>query len=105
MGKYDKKRAPSPGGVAAREGSMGREGSAGASAVADNPQLQEVAQWLATVKFRRAPFGGLDAEDVWKKLDELNSLYEKALVAERVRYNLLIRQLRLTQREDPDGQI
>ncbi len=41
----------------------------------------EIRQWLQSVKFKRTRFGGVDEADVWKKLDELNSLYEKALIA------------------------
>lgn len=43
--------------------------------------LSEIKQWLQAVKFKKARFGGVDEADVWKKIDELNSLYEKALIA------------------------
>ena len=50
---------------------------------------------------------GRPGSDVWKKIEELNGLYEKALSAERVRCNLLIRQVRLSVRsahpEELDG--
>ena len=39
-------------------------------------------------------FGGVDEADVWKKLEELNGLYDEALLAERVRYDTLIEQYR-----------
>lgn len=43
--------------------------------------FDEIKQWLQSVSFKRAKFGGVDEADVWKKIDELNSLYEKALIA------------------------
>lgn len=43
--------------------------------------------WLSSVRFKRKLFGGLDEADVWKKLEELNDLYEKALLADRIRRN------------------
>lgn len=41
----------------------------------------EIREWLGSVSFQKAIFGGVDEADVWKKIDELNSLYEKALIA------------------------
>lgn len=43
--------------------------------------LREIKEWIASVRFKKAKFGGVDEADVWKKIDELNSLYEKALIA------------------------
>lgn len=54
------------------------------------PEQNEIYQWLQTVRFRRNFFGGLDEADVWKKLEELNALYEKAMLAERERYRGLL---------------
>ena len=69
-----------------------RPGESGQSS--DNPELEAIAQWLSTVKFRRRILGGVDAVDVWEKIGELNALYQKALTAERVRCYLVLRQLR-----------
>ena len=49
------------------------------------PEQNEIYQWLQSVQFRRVSFGGVDEVDVWKKIEELNALYEKALLAERSR--------------------
>ena len=46
----------------------------------------EILAWLKTVQFKKVRFGGVDEADVWKKIEELNSLYEKALLAERARF-------------------
>lgn len=96
MGRFDRKT------VAARKaGEPGDRPPSGT--LRDNPELDRVGAWLAEVTFRKRLLGGLDPEDVWKKLEELNALYENALIAERARYSLLIRQLRLGAQEDGDG--
>lgn len=53
-------------------------------------ERQAVTEWLETVKFRRKLLGGVDEQDVWKKLGELDELYAAALEAERVRYDTLL---------------
>ena len=90
MGKYDKKRTSGSKPYA----------SGGNPKVSDNPELDEVARWLASVKFKKKLLGGLDPADVWKKLEELNALYENAIVAERARYNLLLNQM--PRLDDPE---
>ena len=52
--------------------------------------LRPIAQWVNTVRFRHVLLGGLDESDVWKKVEELQRLYETALAAERVRYDSLL---------------
>lgn len=54
-----------------------------------NREQQRIGQWLKTVKFRRALFG-VSEKDVWKKLGELNEMYKRAIMAERVRCDALI---------------
>lgn len=55
-------------------------------------ERQDIAEWLKGVKFRTKLFAGVDEVDVWKKIGQLNRLYDKALLAERARYDALIRQ-------------
>lgn len=105
MGKYDRKISGSSRGTSVRQGP--REGETSASRpspgeLQDSPEYRKVAQWLAAVKFRKKAVGGLDPTDVWKKIEELNRLYEDALLAERVRYNLLIRQARAGGHTSPE---
>lgn len=88
MGKYDKKKNPSHTG--AKSAPRGAKYDAD---VSSNPEFRKIAFWLAGVKFRKKLFGGLDPNDVWKKIEELNALYEKALMAERVRCDLLMEQM------------
>lgn len=55
-----------------------------------NHEQEEILQWFKTVKFRGVLVGGVDEADVWKKLDELNRLYDASLAAERTRYDTLL---------------
>ena len=43
------------------------------------------------LKFRKQVFGGVRETDVWKKIGELNDMYRQALIAERARYDALLR--------------
>ncbi|MDD2427061.1 MAG: hypothetical protein PHR78_03755 [Eubacteriales bacterium] len=61
----------------------------------DTQHLETVAEWLKKVKFKRSLLGGVREEDVWKKIAELNALYERALEAERIRCDTLIEHYRL----------
>ena len=56
-----------------------------------NHEHERLIQWLKTVKFRKVLIGGVDEVQLWKKLEELNQLYEAAISAERARYDALIR--------------
>lgn len=47
-------------------------------------------EWLKQVRFKRSLFGGVDETDVWKKIAELNEMYDQALAAERLRYDALL---------------
>lgn len=50
----------------------------------------QIRQWLKKVRFKKSLFGGVREVDVWKKIAELNSLYEAALAAERTRFDVLL---------------
>lgn len=66
---------------------------ASAEKAASAREMRKIAQWLRTVKFRRALFG-VSEKDVWKKIGELNEMYKAAVTAERVRYDTLLEQMR-----------
>lgn len=53
---------------------------------------KEIREWLSHVRFRRALLGGVREADVWKKIAELDTLYEKLLEAERIRYDALLKE-------------
>ena len=59
-----------------------------------------VLDWIENVKFKRRRFGGVDEADVWRKIEELNRLYEKLLIADRAKYTVVIRSL---QKASEDG--
>lgn len=59
-------------------------------------QRAQIASWLGSVRFRTKLFAGADEVDVWKKIGQLNKMYDDALLAERARYNALLEQYRLT---------
>lgn len=102
MGKFDKKNVAANGGGRVAPRSSAKE-------LNSNPEFQKIASWLASVKFQKKAVGGLDPVDVWNKIEELNKLYENALTAERIRSNMLIRQIRMNSlsadepSEDSDG--
>ena len=55
-----------------------------------NHEQEKLHRWLQTVKFRKVLFGGIDETQMWKKLEELDRLYEAAISAERARYDALL---------------
>lgn len=69
----------------------------------DNCAMESVVEWLKKVKFKKTLFGGVDERDVWKKLDELNVLYNEALVAERARYDALLAEAKGVSEGDGNG--
>lgn len=54
----------------------------------------DIVQWITKLKFKKKMFGGVDEADVLKKIEELNSLYESALLNERARYDALLKEAR-----------
>ncbi len=55
-----------------------------------NHAHEQMLRWLTKVRFRKTLFGGVDERDLWKKLGELNDLYDSAISAERARYDALL---------------
>ena len=60
---------------------------------------KHIAEWLRKLKFRKRLFGGVSEANVWRRIGELNELYERALIAERARYDALIEEARREARE------
>lgn len=60
----------------------------------ESENLKEIEEWLENVRFRKQFFGGVSEQDVWKKISELNEMYEAALKAERIRYDTLLEHYR-----------
>lgn len=81
------------GGDAPRRGTGSRRESRREEApenIRQNAEQERIRKWLGQVHFRPVLFGGVEESDVWKKISELNALYETALVAERARYDALL---------------
>lgn len=57
-----------------------------------NLEQEKIIDWLKKVNFRKKFFGGVDEQDVWRKIQELNEMYEAALKAERIRYDVLLQE-------------
>ena len=57
-----------------------------------NREQKRILTWLRKVRFKKKLFGGVSERDVWKKIEELNSMYNLALIAERARYDALLQQ-------------
>ena len=55
-----------------------------------NREQLKIMHWLKEVKFEKQLFGGVNEEDVWKKIQKLNEMYEVTLKAERIRYDVLL---------------
>lgn len=64
---------------------------------------KRIAAWMEKLHFRRALFG-VDERDVWRKLSELNEMYQRLLQAERIRYDTLLEQKnQMESLQDADG--
>ena len=62
-------------------------------ASAAEPQSEEherIIEFFKKLRFRKKMFGGVDERVVWKKLEELDRLYEEAIRAEKLRGKALI---------------
>jgi hypothetical protein len=68
-------------------------------------EFLKIAQWLKRLRFRKKFFGGVSEQDVWKKIGELNAMYEEALRAERIRYDALIEHYRKSLTSDSQEEI
>lgn len=73
--------------------------------------MKEIAVLLKNTRFRRCIFGGIDTDDVWKKLERLQKEYVELVEAERQRAQGVINEWRQyaaeleAQLRQKDGQI
>lgn len=69
------------------------EGSTQASDINQlNAEQAKIGEWLKKIKFKKTLFGGVKESDVWEKIFDLNQKYELALIAERARYDALLKE-------------
>ncbi len=52
--------------------------------------MQDIAQALAAMKFRKKAFGGVEEADVWKKLEDLQRLYQQVYDEQAAYYQALL---------------
>ena len=52
--------------------------------------MQDIAQALAGMKFRKKAFGGVEEADVWKKLEDLQRLYQQVYDEQAAYYQALL---------------
>lgn len=64
-------------------------------------QENRITEYLEQLKFKKRFFGA-DEADVWKKIQELNHLYEEALAWERKRYDFLLEERTKVRGEKSD---
>lgn len=67
-----------------------------------NLEQEEIINWLEKVKFSKQLLGGVNEQDVWKKINELNEMYQAALRAERIRYDALLEEQKKRYESNPD---
>lgn len=56
---------------------------------------------MQQLKFKKKLFG-VDEADVWKKIQELNHMYEESLKWERKRYDLLLKERTRIHEDDSE---
>ena len=54
--------------------------------------MEAVAAFLKKLRFRKRVLGGVDEEDVWRQLEKLQSEYEAAYDAQRIRFEALLKE-------------
>jgi len=54
--------------------------------------MDDIAEILSRMKFRKKLFGGVEEQDVWRQLDKLQKAYRSAYEAQAVRYETILAQ-------------
>lgn len=52
--------------------------------------LEEIAEFIKKMRFRKSLFGGVSENSVWKKIDDLNNEYKSVFDAQEVKYQTLL---------------
>lgn len=64
-------------------------------------QENRIVKYLQQLKFKKKLLG-VDEADVWKKIQELNHMYEESLKWERKRYDLLLKERTRIHEDDSE---
>jgi hypothetical protein len=54
--------------------------------------MDDIAEVLKTLKFRKQLFGGVSERDVWKQLEKLQAEYRSAYEKQQERYEVLLKE-------------
>lgn len=54
--------------------------------------LEDVAEFLKKMKFKKVTFGGLSEKDVWKKIEKLNEEYRSVFAVQEAGFRSLLRE-------------
>ena len=52
--------------------------------------MDDIAELFRKMKFRKKLFGGVDEQDVWRKLDDLQKAYRSAYEAQAIKYETIL---------------
>ncbi len=50
--------------------------------------MEDVAQYIKSMKFKKKTFGGVDEADVWKQIEELHKEYEAVFIYQEATHAL-----------------
>lgn len=65
----------------------------------------KIADYLEKLRFRRQFFGGVSEQDVWKKINELNELYQEALKIQAIKYETKLELYKNPMEDSRNGEI
>lgn len=52
--------------------------------------LEDIAEFIDKMKFRKSLFGGVDEQSVWKKIEDLNNEYKSVFDEQETKYRTLL---------------
>ena len=52
--------------------------------------LEDIAEFIDKMKFRKSLIGGVDEQSVWKKIDDLNNEYKAVFEEQETKYRTLL---------------
>lgn len=54
--------------------------------------MDDIAEFMKTMRFKKRLFGGVSEKDVWKQLDKLQAEYRSAYEKQQERYEVLLQE-------------
>ena len=53
-------------------------------------EMEDIAEWLKSLKFRKKWIGGVDEADVWRQIENLQHIYQRIYDEQAAYYQALI---------------